>query len=376
MRYKSFLLFTFYLLLVLSFSFFVSADMADCMLSLNPVLNYQRLGFVSHQGHFTVENSDNVDFLYGLYCSHFLVPDREDGVPTFYFSDPTYEYEVEGVKFNGSGHVSFSDEYVSGEAFLGFTEGDCEVVPVTTDCTGRQICVLDVSSNTSNAHVASCSQDNVPMDHNFQYRICCTPREICNDGIDNTGDGLVDCQSPDCHPSIRNAFTPQQCSPGPSAPEIDNNQSTSECIVETIIDGATGVTSAVFSNHCMGPNPDPLEDDIPYYCNYGFLDNSSVHQDGFCCPEGQYYDSINNLCQDFQKCGILEDDFCEVSFPLNTLSWIDWLLEGQDDDKWCHSHIPILRQHVGRSEACCPVMTHGTFDYFILDENVKIFGAE
>ena len=395
MKNKRFLIGSLFLLvLVLPFTVSAQPDpsaestaLVDCFLawSSDNYADYQIVGYVSTQGHFTLENVDGVtDFLHALWCSHFLVPTRTDGEPTFYFSDPNNTYIVGGESFRGSGHVSFNnDSGISGQALIGFAGNTCRVTNAGETCAVNEVCVLKASSNTTNAHVASCTQDNYPHTNNYEHTICCTPTEYCRDGIDNTGDGLIDCQSPECHPTTRfdvNTGTtittpPQRCDPGSYIP--GNNQSTPECVIDHEID-ANGIITPFFSPHCMGPNPEPLEPDIPYYCNYGFDDNPLTHSNGFCCPEGQYYDVVEGVgrCQDFQVCGIQPDDYCGFSFPINTNSWLSQVFD--NGPKWCHSHLPNLRTIDGitRSEACCPVMTHGTFDYFIVDENVKIFGYE
>ena len=338
--------------------------------------HYQRVGHVSIQGHFVLENVPGVtDFLHALWCSHFLVPTRTDGEPTFYFSDPNNTYIVGGESFRGSGHVSFNnDSGISDKALIGFAGNTCRVTNANEPCAVNEVCVLKASSNTTNAHVASCTQDNYPHYNNYEHTICCTPTEYCRDGIDNTGDGLIDCQSPDCHPSSANNDVPQQCDPGSYIP--GNNQSTAECVIDHEID-ANGIITPIFSPHCIYSDPnDPFGTDVSYYCNYGYDDNNETHSDGFCCPEGQYYDETLNECQDFQVCGIDESQWCGFSFPLNTNFWLEELFDGGFN--WCHSHLPHLTniQGVTRSEACCPVMTHGTFGYFVVDENVKIFGYE
>lgn len=359
-------------------------SLEDCRLVAKDSVpaGFQVTGYVSLQGHYASWlNTSLINYPYALACDSRLVIDRSDGVSTFNFSDPnSVVATVGGVSVLGGGHITRTGVGVNfqSEAFHGFTEGACRVVSGGGSCDASEVCVLKVS-NPDQGTVADCTNPNLPYPNNFQHRICCTPKEYCRDGVDNTGDGLVDCASPDCHPTTRfdvNTGTtittpPQQCDPGSYIP--GNNQSTSECVIDHEID-ANGIITPIFSPHCMGPNPEPLEPDIPYYCNYGFDDDPLTHSDGFCCPEGQYYDEPTAECRDFQVCGILPEHFCGFSFPINTNSWLGQVFD--NSPKWCHSHLPNLRSAVGRSEACCPVMTHGTFGYFVVDENVKIFGYE
>ncbi len=323
------------------------------------------------QAHYANEHSERVLYPYGVFCDNKLVPSRTDGVATFNFSDPNsvvYNHPTYGDVYGG-GRSTFTGEGVLfyGEANHGFTEGACEIKHVSEGC-GDDVCVLKIS-DPNQGSVADCNDNTKPYQNLFQYKICCTPTEYCRDGIDNTGDGLVDCASPDCHPSSLNNDVPQQCDPGSYIP--GNNQTTADCVI-----GGTP-EAPIFSPHCMYSDPnDPFGTEVPFYCNYGYDDDPLTHSDGFCCPEGQYYNSESGDCEDFQVCGIQPGDYCGFSFPLNTNSWLGQLFDG--GDKWCHSHLPNLRTIGGvtRSEACCPVMTHGTFGYFIVDENIKIFGAE
>jgi len=311
-----------------------------------------------------------------LWCSHFLVPTRSDGAPTFYFSDPNVLYNVGGVQVRGSGHISLTKHHDNwGEALHGFAEDKCEVKLVADGgCDPQEVCVLKLSGET-NAHVASCSQENVPFEHNFGYTLCCTPEEYCRDGIDNTGDGLIDCQSPECHPSLEfNELVPQRCDPGEYDP--GNNQTTFDCV--------TGgyPPDPEFSAHCT--YTDSLNIDYYYYCSYGEADDPSVGE-GYCCPEGQYYDSELGDCRDFTKCGIDSVSlWCAFDANHNFDDWLSELFVGEPDGdgvpKWCHSHLPLFSSYGlssgFKSEACCPVVLWGTYDYWVIDDNVKIFGYE
>ena len=74
------------------------------------------------------------------------------------------------------------------------------------------------------------STDTFPNDEVFGYggSLCCTVKEICTDGKDNDGDGLVDCADPECNeenpggsldPFDPPTTTPQVCHPAGSCPQ-------------------------------------------------------------------------------------------------------------------------------------------------------------
>jgi hypothetical protein len=363
-------LFSFFVLVLSSGAFALNnCFLADYNI---PQPGYQLAGFISMQGHYANAHiPGRVAFPHGLFCDNRLVLNRPDGVATFNFSNPSqFLFTHNGVDVYGSGHVTFTGNGVlfEGEAKHGFTEGKCKVVSGGASCASGDVCVLKVS-NQDQGTVADCRDAvDLPYQNDFRNRICCTPTEYCRDGIDNTGDNLIDCASPDCHASSVNP-SPQRCDPNPSP---GNDQTTEDCVVGHTINPSTGVITPQFSPHCMGPDPTFPGAEMPYYCNYGFDDNSSILP-GFCCPQGQWYDSAEDECTDFQICGIESAHYCEHSFPIDESSWFSRLYNG--GDKWCHSHLPSFRP-TGKSEACCPVMTHGTFGYYILDKNVKIFGYE
>ncbi len=417
MRVKRYLLGCLFLF-VLVFSFSVSAGdvpqasntvLVDCFLDDydKTFSNYQIVGYVSSQGHFTLQNVAGVtDFLDALWCSHFLVPTRSDGEPSFYFSDPSNIYSVGGETFRGSGHVSFNnDSGISGQALIGFAGDTCRVTDANEPCAVNEICVLKASSNTANAHVASCSQPDYPHINDYQHKICCTPTEYCRDGEDNTGDGLIDCQSPECHPSPIN-MEPQRCDPAPEYLEagFGNFQSTSECVTGYNVSD----DSTFYNESCLGVS---AEDDgwtgydvdiwpfgfpgnfqypdlkSPYHCSYGFRDDgSATNNTGFCCPPDtravvDIYTGVAS-CDPFSECGVGADDDCIYDHRINFApDWISYIYEGFEDE-WCVSEVgnyynPInfSIEHTS-SMGCCFVAMYGKFGFYHNDKNVKIFGYE
>ena len=346
--------------------------------------SYQLSGYVSTKGHYSEDLQGGViDYPYGLFCDSMLVLNRTDGHPTFHYSDPleivaTEIIDGDEYDVRGSGLVSFESDTLEFEAgaYHGFTEGDCELRPIGEGCDESDVCVVRMSHHNSDdmdageqGVVADCNDDSKPYDNEFEHVICCTPREYCRDGIDNTGDGLIDCASPDCHATTVDEV-PQRCDPDPDY-DPGNNQSTPECVVG----GSPG--DPEFSEHCTYSTA--VEDDY-FYCSYGELDDpeEAPGGEGYCCPEGQYYDPDQGMCEDFTKCGIGAGYWCDYDVNDYFDNWLDEVFDDPPSGlpKWCHSHLPLFREDADRSEACCPIVHMGTNDYYVVDENVKTFGYE
>ncbi|MCS4039327.1 LamG domain-containing protein [Salinibacter ruber] len=60
------------------------------------------------------------------------------------------------------------------------------------------ICAFTMSGD-QNAHIADCDQDKLPPSTSYKGTLCCSVKELCYDGKDNDGDGLVDCADPECN---------------------------------------------------------------------------------------------------------------------------------------------------------------------------------
>jgi hypothetical protein len=54
-------------------------------------------------------------------------------------------------------------------------------------------------SNEDNAHIADCSDSSSPHSNTYGNALCCQVSELCYDGVDNDGDGFVDCADPECN---------------------------------------------------------------------------------------------------------------------------------------------------------------------------------
>ena len=329
----------------------------DCQIlpKAGPPVNYSVVGFVTGEGHFALTD---IGVPWMLVCDDRLVPGRSDVVESFRYADDF-----------GQGHVSANTSY-PGYSFwlpvdLGFTE-PCRIVHESAGC-GGDTCIFSMASNVQ-GHVSDCNLgSNRPFPNSYDYKLCCTPKEYCRDGVDNTGDGLIDCASPDCHASLLNFDVPQQCDPD-GVP--GNNQTTPDCI------SLDALGNVVRNPDCA--YTDSFGDSYYYYCSYGEADDPSVLP-GFCCPEGRYYDDSTGTCEQFTKCGIATDDRCTFNFLINRPQWFSKLYVGDVAD-WCYSSIPFLT-NIGaggplRSEACCPIIHMSTYGFYVVDDNVKIFGAD
>ena len=178
----------------------------------------------------------------------------------------------------------------NGEAKLGFTDA-CSV---KANCAADEVCVARIS-NQDQGHIADCNDNTMPMPNAFANRICCpTPKEYCRDGIDNNGNGLIDCADPECHPSANNLGVPQECTPDLLTPP-GNNQTTLDCV------SLDALGNVVYSPHCLyGVNP--------FYCSYGEADDPSVPP-GYCCAAGtravQDADTLEWECRVPTQCGVI-----------------------------------------------------------------------
>ncbi len=98
----------------------------------------------------------------------------------------------------------------------------------------------DVAANGNNA---------VPLSSDVDYR---DAAEICNDGIDNNGDGLIDCADSDCIPIITNVTaTTLSCPPGVYNGQIVITATGSGTLSYSITNVANYQSSNTFSN--LGP---------------------------------------------------------------------------------------------------------------------------
>ena len=92
-------------------------------------------------------------------------------------------------------------------------------------------------------------------------------------------------------------------------------------------------------------------------------------------------------CSDSDECGIDLGRRCKEAFwetsgyfwdPVSTPNWLSKVYSGDELD-WCNTQIPNLYQpdetlgYPG-SNACCLIAKSGEMNYWLDDENVKVFG--
>ncbi|MEM1119531.1 MAG: choice-of-anchor W domain-containing protein, partial [Bacteroidota bacterium] len=146
-------------------------------------------------------------------------PDANNGVIEINATGDNLEYSIDG-----------GSTYQSSNRFENLTAGNYTVY-VINKATG---CTADLSNSPVNLTAPDCS-------------------EICDDNIDNDGDGLVDCEDPDCGaPFIvdANADNPTNCPAANNGViEIDAN---GENLAYSIDGGATYQSSSRFENLSAG----------------------------------------------------------------------------------------------------------------------------
>ena len=228
----------------------VSAGRFDCVINeSNPdTSKYSRVDNVTTQGHYSGGT------IFHLFCSKAW--DRGEGNASFRYVDPGHVQEPDYNTFPND--EKLGREVVNCNYEAGGTPGDCS--------NDTDICAFTMS-NDQNAHVADCDQNSLPPSTDYNGTLCCTVKEICTDGKDNDGDGLVDCADPECNeespggsldPFNPQTKTPQVCHPAGSCPQtvheglggywqFDNSTNDS-----TTNENDITSNSASFTNHYNG----------------------------------------------------------------------------------------------------------------------------
>ena len=268
----------------------------------------------------------------------------EDDLYDFYETKPELipDGEIYPVCADSIGVFCYFEGYDGGE-----TSGDILDVDTCSRWDG-----VDWEEDVAEIYPVRC-YSSLPMTAEFQYKLVCEAVEICHDSIDNTGDGLIDCASPTCNPMFGNP-EPMECT--------GNNQTTADCLENP--------------DHCRD------NDGNSFYCSYGEDDDPNTGE-GYCCPAGQYAftDPVTGdvTCEDFDQCGVEVEDICNFDFDDDRSDWLSSIYDGVDEDNWCSSQLPYLDPTAagaidGRSDACCEIEKYGTTDYFLDEQNVRIFG--
>lgn len=292
------------------------------------------VGLVSMDGHFTADTSK--EYPYALFC------------PVMWsigYGSPSFKYAPYlPPEYNGSGHVSSNEnQFQEGTIKLGFGEGACNI---KDSCSEQEACIFKTTEQ--GGHIADCTVPNKPMENSFNKYLCCSLIEVCDDNVDNDGNGLADCADPACYSSTNQ--TPKECT--------GNNQTTQNCIENPEV--------------CAGN-----------YCSYGKSDKSGTQgtqTKGFCCPKGSYSkqnEQGNWYCENSPTCGIEEQDQCTHEFKTDIYRWIDSKYQ-ENETKWCNSQVPELQSpeiYPEQSAACCTVQKYGEENYRIDKDNIKIYGV-
>lgn len=329
----------------------------SCFIAVNNLdPSYIEVGKVSMQGHFTADLSSL--FAYSLWC-----PSSRP----FDAGSVSFTYAVSNSTSNGSNHVGLVNAF-NGEVLLGFQD-NCYMRQSV--CEVEESCIF-MTNGTNNTHVASCDTPNFPMANSYDYPICCQLTEICNNGVDDDEDGAIDCADHDCN-NLNANLEPEICTGSPL--------NTSGCIL--YFNATTGET--VYNPVCLGQPPDPAGSTY-FYCNYGINDdpNNPPGTPGVCCPVGYYAEwSVAQgrwFCTPTTECGLDLANFgetCEFDYDSETGPWLSSVYTG-DPDYWCNSQVPDLYSPGltpdPRSTGCCLVQKYGAWDYYLDEDNVKIYG--
>ena len=162
----------------------VTAERIDCEIAQNnpDPDRYEAVDNVTLDGHYSGGTG-----IYALYCSKNW--DDSSGNVSFRYATTggDGQGEVQAPNYN-----SFAGEETFGRGIsCSFTSG--------SSCGGAaEVCAFKMSSDDS-AHIAECSDNTTPMNNNFDGRLCCEVKEVCTDGIDNDGDGFIDCADSECN---------------------------------------------------------------------------------------------------------------------------------------------------------------------------------
>ncbi len=168
---------------------------------------------------------------------------------------------------------------------------------------------------------------------NFQ---CTGAGEICSDGIDNDGDGLIDCLDPDC------------CS-DPACPAYASNEGANGgvCCANSLDDDGDGLIDGEDPD-CGGPPPGPDGE-----CHFEFCESDPGCIIGcvgpcedpslLCCPAGSWtcacmescslaYDGTFNSMRKTGSIDIFDIQFGDASFVPDSEAPIDWRFYADEDD--------------------------------------------
>ncbi len=352
-------------------SCFIATNCSNVSMMPNISLTYDVFGYVSMQGHFSSEPViPGFSNTYSLCCPDLFTLNDATYGPAFKFSP------INPPVFNGSGHVQSADySDFTEQVFVG---ADCDV---KASCDVGETCLFKLSDPLG-GHVADCHNLNNPMSNLYAYSMCCKLTEICWDGIDNDGDGFIDCADPDCngvHAFPAPATEPQICTNFLVDPPVSSPYTTSGCIIRWDEDTQT----TIYDPDCIGQNPNPPL--THYYCGFGMYDDPTDEPTGVCCPVGTrpQFDEGKWSCIGTAQCGLDPLLRCDYDFDLNTPDWYSSVFAGNVNE-WCNTQvtnllyplpddIPPSLNYEG-STGCCLIPKFGQINYWVDVGNVKIYG--
>lgn len=355
---------------------------ADCIISTcdSPPnsLNYTKVGYVQFSGHYNQST-----FGYELCCTDSFTDAQEvhGAVPQDNFG------------FSTDGHVA-DVPHAKNLGYVMETIGSRECVsrPAGT-CQADELDAFRMS-DVKNAHMGSSTDPNRPQPHTYNTSLCCKTYELCWDGVDNDGDGKIDCADTDCwggdatDPMIGVGIygaEPQMCTGSPF--------DTAGCVVNR----------STLNNSCQG------DDGNYYYCSYGYWDTFNISapdgsmadpasQVGVCCPKGEYsfWNGGSWECRAKDECFEPPLGNCKFTFQVDPdpllAGYFDraaWLGDTEDgkgplfNNDVCNydnfiedpNMPPELRPiWSGKSTGCCLIKKHGQTDYYFDPSNIEIFG--
>ena len=175
----------------------------------------------------------------------------------------------------------------------------------------------------------------------------CGDPEICSNGVDDDGDGLVDCMDPACQVAPCDDFSCASVTPrGVSMAEV----SRFNCLGTDVFLPSDDLGGFSFDYDGDGVG-------VEYYCG-----SPESHEDvGVCCPETYkpVYRAMDDewSCQDTAVC-LVPYGSCDYSYSAGNFT--DWM-----NDPYClDSSAP---------SACCSVVQFGDEDYYSDSDNVKVY---
>jgi len=350
--------------------FAVTANNCYMIATGNCAAGYTAVGHVSSDGHFTTDSTLN-NFPYDLCCINYGI---NSGAVSFkYARDPS------GSTGQGAVSVNSSVTNFAGSIKLGF-QNSCYLKQTACDNSASEVCVFKVSNSSDSAskwksvadssHIADCSGAALPNANSYPNYVCCKLSEICTNGIDDDGDGFIDCADQDCN-HYAAGTTPEFCTGS-----IYNSNT---CVYVIRHDNGVPPPTTVYNINCTGEPPtNPPVNNMSFYCSYGRLNQYSS---GLCCPQGKYayYDNATGLwsCQTAAICGIENYKDCNYDFDSNKAQWLNSVYS--PNSKWCQSKMPYLYSPQitpTMNTACCFIAQNGDVGYYTDAGNVKILGYQ